>query len=46
VPKLRHHDGPCVQGCHTALDSAIVTPKDQRDPEMVEKLWVVAGRVL
>lgn len=32
--------------CHTALDTAIITSPDARDPEMVAKLDAVAGRVL
>ncbi len=36
----------CVKGCNTALDYAIVTPKEQRDNKMVGKLWGIAGRVL
>ncbi len=36
----------CSAGCHTALDSAIITAPDARDANMVEKLSAVAGRVL
>jgi len=32
--------------CKTALNSAIVTPPEARDPELIEKLRAVAGRVL
>lgn len=38
--------GPCPHGCQTALDTAIITRPDVRDPAMVEKLKAVAGRVL
>ena len=46
APKLRHRGHVCGQGCHTALDSAIMTAPDKRDPELVRKLDAVAGRVL
>lgn len=37
---------PCPCGCDTALEYAIMTAPDKRDPEMIEKLRVIAGRVL
>jgi 5'-methylthioadenosine phosphorylase len=37
---------PCPHGCDRALEHAILTAPDQRDPAMVEKLAAVAGRVL
>ncbi|MBY6202470.1 S-methyl-5'-thioadenosine phosphorylase [Maritalea mobilis] len=37
---------PCPHGCDRALDYAILTAPDKRDPAMVEKLSAVAGRVL
>jgi 5'-methylthioadenosine phosphorylase len=37
---------PCPTGCATALDAAIMTAPDARDPAMVERLAGVAGRVL
>ncbi|PWC38351.1 S-methyl-5'-thioadenosine phosphorylase [Azospirillum sp. TSO22-1] len=46
APKLRHRDHVCDQGCHTALDNAIMTAPDRRDPELIRKLDAVAGRVL
>lgn len=46
VPKLSGQAGPCAKGCHSALDNAIITHPDARDPAMVEKLSAVAGRVL
>ena len=46
VPKLAGQSGCCPKGCHTALDNAIITHPDARDPAMVEKLSAVAGRVL
>ena len=38
--------GACSAGCHHALDVAIVTAPEARDPGMVDKLSAVAGRVL
>ena len=46
APKLKDHVGPCRHGCQTALDHALITHPDKRDPELVEKLDAVAGRVL
>lgn len=37
---------PCTCGCDTALEHAIMTAPDKRDPVMIEKLGVIAGRVL
>ena len=37
---------PCPIGSDRALDVAIITPPDARDPAMVAKLDAVAGRVL
>lgn len=36
----------CPAGSHTALDNAIITAKEARDPELLAKLDAVAGRVL
>jgi len=46
APRLRDRTAPCAKGCHTALESAIITAPDARDPAMLEKLDAVAGRVL
>jgi len=46
APALSGRTGACEAGCHTALDDAIITGPDARDPKMVEKLSAVAGRVL
>ena len=46
APRLAGHRGPCIKGCQTALDNAIITDPAIRDPAMVEKLDAVAGRVL
>ena len=37
---------PCPHGCDRALEYAILTAPDKRDPELVAKLDAVAGRVL
>lgn len=37
---------PCPHGCDRALEFALLTAPEKRDPEMVEKLSAIAGRVL
>ncbi|MDP7150791.1 MAG: S-methyl-5'-thioadenosine phosphorylase [Paracoccaceae bacterium] len=37
---------PCPCGCDRALEYAVLTAPDKRDPAMIEKLSVVAGRIL
>ena len=37
---------PCPHGCDRALDCAIMTAADKRDPEVMARLDAVAGRVL
>ncbi|MGF1445733.1 MAG: S-methyl-5'-thioadenosine phosphorylase [Pikeienuella sp.] len=39
-------DGPCPYGCDRALEHAIITAPEVRDPALVAKLDIVAGRVL
>jgi 5'-methylthioadenosine phosphorylase len=46
VPKLSGRAEACHVGCHNALDVALITPPDARDPAMVAKLDAIAGRVL
>jgi 5'-methylthioadenosine phosphorylase len=46
APRLAHRDGPCDRGCHTALEYALITAPDRRDPAVLEKLDAVAGRIL
>ena len=36
----------CNHGCDRALEYAVMTQPDNRDPELVAKLDAVAGRVL
>ena len=38
--------GPCPAGCDRALDHAILTAPDKRDPALLARLDAVAGRVL
>ncbi|HEY5658264.1 MAG TPA: S-methyl-5'-thioadenosine phosphorylase [Myxococcota bacterium] len=37
---------PCARGCDRALDAALITPPDARDPDVLRRLDAVAGRVL
>jgi 5'-methylthioadenosine phosphorylase len=46
APGLRDRAAPCHAGCHTALDNAVITAPDARDPEIAARLDAVAGRVL
>ncbi len=46
TPKLSGREVSCSDGCHMALETAIITAPDARDPAMVKKLDAVAGRVL
>ncbi|MER5171729.1 S-methyl-5'-thioadenosine phosphorylase [Thioclava kandeliae] len=47
LPKrLKGPQSDCASGCNRALDGAIMTAPECRDPEMKEKLNCVAGRVL
>ena len=46
VPLLARHGGPCRQGCQHALEHALITAPDRRDPGVLARLDAVAGRVL
>ncbi len=46
VPLLSAQTAPCRQGCDRALDQALITAPERRDPELVARLDAVAGRVL
>ena len=46
APGLAARSETCPQGCHTALDTAIITAPEARDAKMIAKLDAVAGRVL
>jgi 5'-methylthioadenosine phosphorylase len=46
VPILARHRGACPRGCRNALDHAIITAPEARDPTVTARLDAVAGRVL
>ncbi len=46
APALAKRRETCFAGCHTALDHALITAPEQRDPALLAKLDAVAGRVL
>jgi 5'-methylthioadenosine phosphorylase len=47
LPSLLGPDrAPCPHGCDRALDHAIMTARDARDPDLLARLDAVAGRVL
>jgi len=41
-----HEHEPCPIGSDRALDSALITAPEARDPALIAKLDAVAGRVL
>jgi 5'-methylthioadenosine phosphorylase len=46
LPKIGAERGLCPAGCDRALEYALITAPDARDPEILKKLSAVAGRVL
>jgi 5'-methylthioadenosine phosphorylase len=46
VPVLGQSRGLCPAGCDRALDHAIITAPEMRDPALLAKLDAVAGRLL
>jgi len=46
VPRLGGARGPCPEGCDRALEHALITAPEARDPALLRKLDAVAGRVL
>ncbi len=46
IPIIGELQAPFPSGAHTALEHAIATAPDHRDPDLVRKLDAVAGRVL
>jgi 5'-methylthioadenosine phosphorylase len=46
VPLLGSRERPCPQRCDRALDHALVTAPERRDPVLLARLDAVAGRVL
>jgi len=46
APQVASFAGDCAHGCSTALEHALITAPEAREPELVARLGVVAGRVL
>jgi 5'-methylthioadenosine phosphorylase len=46
IPRAAADHGPCGAGCDRALEYAILTAPEARDPALAKKLEAVAGRVL
>jgi len=46
LPARLEAPAPCPHGCDRALDHALMTAPDKRDPALTAKLDAVAGRVL
>ena len=46
VPHLRSDHSAAQCSCRTALQFALITAPEARDPDMLEKLSAVAGRML
>jgi 5'-methylthioadenosine phosphorylase len=46
VPLLAGRPAPCPHGCDRALEHALLTAPERRDPGLAAKLDAVAGRVL
>jgi len=46
APLLAGRPETCAHGCDRALDFAVLTAPDKRDPDLVARLDAVAGRVL
>ncbi|NKB48105.1 MAG: S-methyl-5'-thioadenosine phosphorylase [Alphaproteobacteria bacterium] len=46
APRLIDRDRQCLRGCHTALDAAVITAPDARDPLIAARLDAVAGRII
>ena len=46
APRLGERSRPCPEGCDRALDHALITAPEARDPEALRKLDAVLGRLL
>jgi 5'-methylthioadenosine phosphorylase len=46
APRLAGRAAACDRGCHHALDNAVITAPEARDPTAAARLDAVAGRVL
>jgi 5'-methylthioadenosine phosphorylase len=46
MPAIGARRGPCPAGCDQALEYALITAPERRDPALMRKLDAVAGRML
>jgi 5'-methylthioadenosine phosphorylase len=46
IPRIAELASPCPHGCDRALEQAILTAPEARDPDVVSRLGAIAGRVL
>lgn len=46
LPRLADRRQPCARGCHRALDNALITQAERRNPETCARLDAIAGRAL
>ncbi|NNE84537.1 MAG: S-methyl-5'-thioadenosine phosphorylase [Alphaproteobacteria bacterium] len=46
APGLIGRDVSCSSACHTALDAAVITAAEARDPLIAQRLEAVAGRII
>jgi 5'-methylthioadenosine phosphorylase len=46
IPRIGGDTVPCTYGCDRALEYAIVTSREARDPALMQRLDAIAGRVL
>jgi 5'-methylthioadenosine phosphorylase len=46
APRVAAFHGGCTSGCTSALEHALITAPDARDPALMAKLSAVAGRLL
>ncbi|MCB9948329.1 MAG: S-methyl-5'-thioadenosine phosphorylase [Rhodospirillaceae bacterium] len=46
APALSGRTTACPHGCQTALDTALITAPDKRDPALLARLDAICGRVL
>jgi 5'-methylthioadenosine phosphorylase len=46
TPALSSRTETCSNGCHTALENALITSPEARDPVLMDQLDAIAGRVL
>jgi 5'-methylthioadenosine phosphorylase len=46
APRVAQFAGGCPSGCSSALEHALITAPEARDPSLVAQLGAIAGRVL